>query len=143
MNDTQRRRKSVKGKEIRNSLGRTAQHISIILYLLLLLKMTVNQYIKLTNHIKHVLTSRVHIKLFTGYAGTSDNETFQNNTQHFFLQVVLYSTLPPENIDNTVKTGRLGRRKLQTHDTGRTVKQESVTRHLAVMPVNTIKVTIE
>ena len=81
MNDTQRRRKPVKGKEIGNGLGRTTQHISIILHLLLLLKMTVNQHIKLTNHIKRVLTPRVYIKHFTGYAGTSDEfETVRQYT---------------------------------------------------------------
>ena len=140
-----RKGKQPAGREqIGKCLGRTAKNISIILHLLLLLKMTVNQHIKLTNHIKRVLTPRVYIKHFTGYAGTSDNETFQNNTQTFLPASCLVFHTSPLKISTILsKTGRLGRRKLQTHDTGRTVKQESVTRHLAVMPVNTIKVTIE
>ena len=119
------------------------QHIRIILNHLLFLKMIIYQYIELSDHIERLLPFRVYRELLTRDPGTQNNETFQQDTQHLLLQIILYGILVRQAVSNITQGGDLRFAQFQLHHIGSPIKKKTITRHLIVMSENTIEVAIK
>ena len=111
--------------------------------MVVVVKMSVKEYIKVRNEMKDVVRWGVEMKVLRGYGGRSDNERFENNREDLLVEVVLYWRVGGENMENSVKRGGVGRGKVERDERGRRVKEEWVRREVGVMGVNRIKVSIE
>ena len=69
-----------------------------ILHLLLLFIMLIHQYVKLAYDIKALFFLLTYRESFTGNACAGDDEPFEDDAQHLFLEIILDDTFIHENV---------------------------------------------
>ena len=105
--------------------------------------MVVHQHVKLTDDVEAVFPLLVDFQSQARHAGAYDNEPFQQYTEHFLLQVVADGAFFTQSFNDMLQESRFRGVKFQPHDVRRTVEQKAVARHLVVVSVDTVEVTVE
>ena len=119
------------------------QQSSICLYLLFLLEMIVHQHIITLDDVKTFFINRKAGQLLTGQPGTQNDETFQQQAEHFSLQVIPQNVFGNHSVHHLVQQFGVGYREPQMHYTGSSAKQHSAARHFFLMLVNAVKILVE
>lgn len=83
------------------------------------------------------------IQSLTGDSGALDDETLQQDTQHFFLQAVGNGELVFHGFGNLVQLPALCFVQCEADKVGRTVEKEAAARHFVVVSIDTIEVAVE
>src|SRR5574344_427305 len=143
VDDAQRRGQFVSGKEVGQRLGRTEQHVGIILHTFLLLVIIVHQHMKLAHYVESLLTILVHRIKLAGNAGAGDDKPLEQNAKHLLLMAVVDFGLGNKLIDGGAQLARLFGGELQRHHVAGTMKEETAARHLVIMTEDAIEITVE
>lgn len=82
-------------------------------------------------------------QLLTGQPGTQNDETFQQQAEHFSLQVIPQDVFGNHSVHHLVQQFGIGYREPQMHYTGSSVKQHSAARYFFLVLVNAVKFSLK
>ena len=119
------------------------QHIGIVLHLFLSLVILVHQIVVLADNLEAGFLFPCNVQPVTGYPGTLDDKPFKKDAQHFFLKAVRNGELVFHGFGNLVQLPALCFVQCEADKVGRTVEEETAARHLMVIAVDAIEITVE
>lgn len=118
----------------------TKQHMPVPAFLL---EMIVHQHIITLDDVKTFFINRKAGQLLTGQPGTQNDETFQQQAEHFSLQVIPQNVFGNHSVHHLVQQFGVGYREPQMHYAGSSAKQHSAARHFFLMLVNAVKFSLK
>lgn len=108
-----------------------------------LLEVIVHQHIITLDDVKTFFINRKAGQLLTGQPGTQNDETFQQQAEHFSLQVIPQNVFGNHSVHHLVQQFGIGYREPQMHYTGSSVKQHSAARYFFLVLVNAVKFSLK